>query len=200
MDNSYRFIVEPMIKREYVYIGDIDIMILENVFDKHSYIFEKGLPYSNIVRVNSKKLTGLHFCRYDKQYPLPNINDLIDSVFNDEDLLYAIMDRKGLIYPADEYRKIQRPVHGIHMSLNRMPFSFHLSRVDWGINFEQMITMKTIVESEDFKGFFDLLHVSSRMILMNVLIVCLGVVELGREKYNKFTNQKVEFLSDINNI
>lgn len=183
MANSYRFIIQPEMQREYVYIGDIDIMICEEVFPKHQHVFDKGLPYSNIVRQNDNKLTGLHFCKYEHQYPLPKIDDLIRSIQNDERLLYAIMDRKGLIYDLETYKNITRPVHGLHMSLNRLPFSYNKSRVNWDVDYQKMVLLNQIMLDNDFDNFFYKLHVTSRMILMNLIILSQGVLSFDKKFY-----------------
>ena len=76
-------------------------------------------PYSNWVRPGTKRLTGLHFCRRDWQYPLLLNNDLLDAPVSDEQLLYLLVERK-LGFPPPEAESY-RPVHGIHVSPNRAP-------------------------------------------------------------------------------
>lgn len=116
--NSVRFVVEPTIRNEFVYIGDIDVVCMEHdIFESHRMkMAECGMKYSNIARITDRsRLTGLHFCRFDLQYPLPNIWDLPSSM-NDEQLLKIILERKGV---EINYEYSYRPVHGIHMSKNR---------------------------------------------------------------------------------
>lgn len=114
--NTVRFITEPIIKNYYVYISDVDIISLEKDFyEQHiRYINKYNLPYSNKIRLGCpvKKLTGLHFTKYDNYYPL-NLNSSIDFRKNDEEILYDLCDIK-----IDEKYQF-RPVHGIHMSFNR---------------------------------------------------------------------------------
>ena len=199
MQNSYRFIIEPELQAEYVYIGDIDIMIVEEILPLHLHIFEENLPYSNIVRKGTKRLTGLHFVKYSKQYPLPEISDLIESVTNDEELLYEIMCRKGMIYPPEVYERIERPQHGIHMSLNRLPY-FHLeSRPDWGMYYRYLSKLSILFKEEYFESFFATLHITSRMVLLNLLVLTRGAMTFDEDVYNQLLNKRIEYLKiDVN--
>jgi len=131
-----RFITEPLNEHDCrnVYIGDIDILILESEIEKrHLANMKKNeIPFSNIVRSNLKgferfpRLSGLHFAPIKTQYPLPNISDLDTSNKNtkigaDEHILYQLMKRKGYILPYIQ-KSYFRPEHGIHVSLNRSPY------------------------------------------------------------------------------
>lgn len=190
MDNSIRFIVEPELYRKYVYIGDIDILITENILDKHYHVFDKGLEYSNLVREGTKRLTGLHFCKYSNQYPLPNVDDLIVRFSNDEELLYSIMERKRLIFSDDVYKKIIRirPIHGIHMSVNRMPFFWHGSRVSWGIEYSDIEVIAKIFNSVEFQNFLKVSSASTRLILCNLIFLSRGILTLSERSYTKLTS------------
>lgn len=116
--NTVRFITQPIIKADYVYIGDIDIICMEkNIFQQHiDHMNSLGLVYSNIVRKNDKThLSGLHFSKYDAYYPLPNFSNL-NLLINDEIILKKIVELKG---HKIDYNTTFRPVHGIHFSKNR---------------------------------------------------------------------------------
>ena len=65
--NSIRFISQPTIKNKYVYITDIDIFIfVDNFYLKLiDDMNKRKSPYSNVVRPNTTRLTGLHFIEYD---------------------------------------------------------------------------------------------------------------------------------------
>ena len=127
--NSVRFLETPVETTQYTYIGDIDILVLESVTDKHlRRMAHTGRPYSNVLRTGSpagKALSGLHFTRSDVYYPvrLPAEPD----VQRDEHLLYQLVAGRGLELPApgDGWR----PVHGYHLSLGRAP----LSPLGWGL-------------------------------------------------------------------
>jgi len=122
--NTVRFVETPQTKCEYLYIGDIDLLVFDDVSKIHLELIEKNsLPFSNILRreyaeSEAPRLSGLHFCRYDDYYPLPDLEDLDLAFENDENVLYEIMRRKGMMVPK-EFQT--RPECGIHMSLNRDP-------------------------------------------------------------------------------
>lgn len=195
MQNSYRFIIEPVLEAEYVYIGDIDIMILEDIYPFHSHVFDKDLPYSNIIRKGKKKLTGLHFAKYNEQYPLPEINDLVGSIENDEELLYRIMERKKMIYSEEKYEFIVRYQHGIHMSFNRLPYFYKESRADWGMYHKYLSELNILFKEEYFKGFFTTLHITSRMVLLNLLVLTRGAMTFDEDIYNQLLNKRIEYLN-----
>ena len=124
--NVVRFIETPNIKNDYVYICDIDIITLQNnIMQIHIDDMNKtGLNYSNIVRPTSisdntdkKRLTGLHFTKWSKYYPIPDFRDLIikNLLSHDEIFLYKLVQKNNMILEDNHFR----PVHGIHMSLNR---------------------------------------------------------------------------------
>ena len=122
--NVIRFVEAPVSTARYVYIGDIDLIVMQDVLQIHEGLIEKhGIPFSNVIRPSSvrdgvPRLSGLHFCPYELMYPLPDISDLDVHTLNDEHVLYKIMERKGVMVPTDFN---ERPQCGIHMSLNRDP-------------------------------------------------------------------------------
>lgn len=120
--NVIRFIETPIIKNEYVYICDIDIITLQhNIMQIHvDDMLNTGLNYSNIVRPiqnDNKRMTGLHFTKWNNYYPIPNFDDLVIQNFlnHDEVFLYKLIEKNNIISEEN----IFRPVHGIHISLNR---------------------------------------------------------------------------------
>lgn len=119
--NTVRFIEKPLTICRYVYIGDIDLLVLDDVAKIwHRLIREYNLPFGNAKRRSDpKKLSGLHFIEYSKYYPLPDISDLDLSSENDESVLFEIMKRKGLMVPDGFHI---RPLCGLHMSLSRDPW------------------------------------------------------------------------------
>lgn len=135
MPNLVRFITEPITKSKYVYISDVDIITLDkNIVEQHEKnILLNCLPYSNIVRdytesQKHKRLTGLHFSRFDSYYPIKNYENIckMGLFSHDEMFLYQLMyERHG---KPDEKSK-WRPVHGIHVSPNRKPDG----EISWGM-------------------------------------------------------------------
>ena len=67
--NSIRFLIEPTIKNEFVFIGDIDIVyLIENYYDNYLIdMFNRTSCYSNIVRpnTNNSRLSGVHFSKWN---------------------------------------------------------------------------------------------------------------------------------------
>ena len=134
--NTVRFFTPPKTKSEYVYISDIDIICLqENLTDIHIKDMEKlNLPYSNIVRPVKdeshphRRLSGLHFTKYDSYYPIPNHTDLCEKglLQHDEVFLYELVKKR---YPNFVVENTYRPVHGIHVSPNRNP----TGDMNWGM-------------------------------------------------------------------
>lgn len=122
LPNSVRFLAIPNTKADFVYIGDIDILLLDsNISRIHiDKMKNTGLPYSNSVRPGTKRMSGLHFTSWDAYYPLPDLHDVDLVKMNDELLLYEMVQRKGLALSDKEWF---RPIHGIHMSPNRQPDS-----------------------------------------------------------------------------
>jgi hypothetical protein len=139
LPNTVRFLVIPKLRAGYVYIGDIDIIILDRqLLSMHlNHMKTTGLPYSNSVRPRTTRMSGLHFSRFDAYYPVPDVSDLDLGRMNDEMVLYEIIKRKRLEL---QNRIWYRPVHGIHISPNRAPEALidHQGRVvnpGWGISF-----------------------------------------------------------------
>ena len=126
-----RFLMEPKIQAPYVYIGDIDILVLESgITDIHlKNCRSSGLPYSNIVRVGTKRLSGLHFTKRESYYPITQPPPSILKARLDEEVLYEIVRRRGLELPIGNFR----PVHGIHFSPNREKVVADGPDLSWGL-------------------------------------------------------------------
>lgn len=120
LPNTVRFITAPVTTAHYVYIGDIDIIILDKDFpEMHiSHMEKHSLRFSNIVRPNTNRMSGLHFAEYTAYYPIPDTSSLTRRM-SDEQMLYALCELKGLSISDASHRF--RPLHGIHASPNRMP-------------------------------------------------------------------------------
>lgn len=192
MDNSLRFIIQPSETADLVYIGDVDIMIFDDIVKWHKPVFDAGLPYSNVVRTNTKRLTGLHFTKYSEYYPLPEIEDLIIDTPNDEELLYKIVERKGALYDTAIYNTLVRgrPIHGLHMSLNRFPFSAHSERVSWGMSYGHLDQCNKLMNHPKFKSFFTTMNVGPRQILANLIYLSHGVTSLGKEYFEELVDYR----------
>ena len=119
LPNSVRFIVQPTLKAKYVYIGDIDIFLTEDVLSYWLKFMEKHqCDFGNVLR-NERQLTGLHFVPYDKMYPVvipPDAN----LRTGDEVLLCRLMREKNLRFPVSAERR-ERKIHGVHVSYYSRP-------------------------------------------------------------------------------
>lgn len=117
--NSIRFIETPESVSEYVYIGDVDIIITEEIAPFHlNHMAETGLPYSNLKRPNKDALSGLHFSRWDALYP--HAETPSSRINLDEGYLWDLVMARGLPAPPLDDPK-PRPLHGFHLSLNCDP-------------------------------------------------------------------------------
>jgi hypothetical protein len=160
MDHTYRFILEPLTVREFTYIGDVDILMLENALEAHLDVFEAGHSYSNIVRPQSQRLSGLHFTKSADQYPLPNMSSLVKKFPIDEDLLYALVAQQGRLFHDKRFSEY-RPTLGIHLSLSRLPFNSP-ARPGYELSSNYLTKMRDIVNGDDFGSFYSVCNDDAR--------------------------------------
>lgn len=137
-------------KYDYVYLTDVDLLIMPeqpSLLEQHIQHCETlGLPYSNFVRLNTKRLTGLHFMK-SKEYFLA-IAPVVDKYAawiqekgihevmgegrsHGERLLYRIVEESGLGLPPSKCERAKAlnlnnynqvcfgPYHGVHIGLGR---------------------------------------------------------------------------------
>ncbi len=178
--NTVSFIEKPITVSKYLYIGDIDLLILDDVMNIHLRLIEENnIRFSNMIRANTvntpkPRLTGLHFVLYEDYFPLADLSDLDLTVENDEYVLYENMKRKGYMVPASFQI---RPECGIHMSLNRDPegrttSAFHdtydsHSNHKWGGAFYHSRFLEQIKE-ENFGKLIFLLDFQFRFLLLTL--------------------------------
>lgn len=108
----------------YIYIGDVDIIICKeeaSLLNQHlNHCKKLNSPYSNSVRPDSKRLSGLHFIKKNEYYAK------MDSIIfkykeilklgglrneRNEEVLYKMVVESGLFLPLGWFR----PHHGIHL-------------------------------------------------------------------------------------
>ena len=122
--NSLRFLEHPQIKSNYLYITDVDILLLENSFDVHlKQIIKNDTFFSNIIRPGQQRLTGLHFTRHLQhkfvQYNYPQSSIKRDHG-GDETMLYKMIKNYDVTRTPEELTSgNERPVMGLHLSLSR---------------------------------------------------------------------------------
>jgi hypothetical protein len=110
---------------DYVYVGDIDIMICREedplLYQHLRHCEETGLPYSNSVRPNSNRLSGLHFIKKDEYYL--RMDPIIKKKYRkllkagklfgikNEEILYNMIRKVKFDFPKGWFR----PHHGLHL-------------------------------------------------------------------------------------
>lgn len=124
--NSIRFLDFPPFESDYVYFSDIDFLVVEDITLQNSGPMEKsGLPFNNIVRTGTKRLTGLHFTLSSAIWSPPISGREIDFDIergNDEELLFSLVQR-DISTDLRYLRGATRPIPGLHVSLfSRFPF------------------------------------------------------------------------------
>lgn len=146
--NSLRFVIEPLTKRDFVYISDVDIICCTENFTSFlkQDMNENNRQYSNICRdknAKHKHLSGLHFTKWDAYYPL-DFKKIKFSDYGDECLLYDIVRMRNEIDYCTKYR----PVFGPHVSPSRSPKKVG-SIPGWGYEpFKK--NFRTLIEDETF--------------------------------------------------
>jgi hypothetical protein len=124
--NTKRFLIESVIKESDVtYIGDVDILIFDPDIEQFhtKQMTANNTCFSNIVRQNTNRLTGLHGVHTKDWYEKTRkIRNKIKDTGCDEQTLYAIA-KKAVGTPEHLTKNNTRPVHGLHLSLNRTPYT-----------------------------------------------------------------------------
>lgn len=114
---------------DYIYTGDIDILICReepSLLDQHLEHCDKyNIPYSNSVRPNSNRLSGLHFVKKNEYYG--KMDHLIKNKYRkllkrgalcgqkNEEILYNMVRKAGFSFPSGWFR----PHHGPHLGVWR---------------------------------------------------------------------------------
>ena len=126
--NTRRFLEVPEIAAEYVYMGDIDILITESVLSAgRLQQMRHNAPYSNILRKDTRRLTGVILVRarefYTRELQQAQVALLSggNATGNDEEFLARLVTAASFaLPPANE---TYRPLHGLHLSNSRGPNS-----------------------------------------------------------------------------
>jgi len=126
-------------KFKYLYIGDIDMIILEEpktILEQHLTDCERiGLPYSNIVRYKKQRLVGRHFIvvepYFEKMAPIirkykrrlkAGKLKLGDNDRGNEWILYKMVSESGLELPPHMKKQdkgLCSTHHGLHLGIWR---------------------------------------------------------------------------------
>ena len=137
---TFRWLVseEYFLDHKYIYIGDIDMLICKEspgLLERHKkHCNDTGLPYSNCVRPNTRRLSGLHF--FDRERYYDAMRGVIDKYtkmlrnnklglrtgVRNEEVLYDMVLSAGLDLPPDKFRidiNGSGPHHGLHLGIWR---------------------------------------------------------------------------------
>ncbi len=144
---SFRWIIPQRYfsKYKYAYIGDVDMLICREdkpLREQHiDQMKRTGLPYSNCVRVKTKRLTGLHFLEVKPYYK--GMNKTIRAYHRklkagklrssgNEGILYKMIEESGVGLPPPG--RCHRPHHGLHLGQwrGRANSARPRSRTRWG--------------------------------------------------------------------
>lgn len=172
---TLRWITQPTLKDEYVYIGDIDIITLE-AFTKWHIDKMKSWDgdYDNIIRSNNaQKMSGLHFAKYNSFYPI-DTKYVTNWEINNEIILKQLVSAKTAINET----LTERPVHGFHLSPNRKMLNEN-GKPSWGLGkknptweldekFKQPFV--ELVNSKIYKDIYNLLDEKMKNDINNVRI------------------------------
>lgn len=212
---------------EFLYITDADIICCEAIAQHHEKIINShGINYSNITRKeksqNDERLTGLHFCKVADWLSLDRTSKILSDITHDERFLYKLYELNSKL---NEGPVTSRPVHGIHVSLNRhiygIPTSpvyriqselnekkFHLHDNYWqGIeNKSFMETFLRFHNSQEFVSLQRALSIRIQFIIIALLSIAdqdskslEGVINscLLMQKQNKFIIRFLRFVRGI---
>ena len=168
--NSVRFLEFPDFSSEYVYICDVDFLVTQDIIAiNEETMRESNLPFNNIVRPKTRRLTGLHFTRTNALWtPLSGGLEVTEELLrgNDEELLYHLVsERLGL--EKHQLKGGSRPIPGLHLSLfSRFPLGGinPISGAEWvgwgGASPEDVLSM---IDDSWSREFENLLQPESRL-------------------------------------
>ena len=124
--HAVRFLDFPEFDTEWVYFTDADVMLTDDVLEASAEGLSKtGLPFNNVVRAGTRRLTGLHLHHVGKLWPSLSRGLKVPDSWtskNDEEILYELVEgwvREGF---EAHLEGATRPVPGLHVSLfSRFP-------------------------------------------------------------------------------
>lgn len=131
-----RFIIPHKYFKGYegIYIGDIDMLFTDkHLFQSHEEHCNRiNLDFSNAIRQNTKRLSGLHYFRPKKSYltklkmSFKSLNEAVNYLQSDEFKNKGYIDEELLYWLHDEEDMAKlltnrqfRPHHGFHIGLLR---------------------------------------------------------------------------------
>jgi hypothetical protein len=125
----------------YVYIGDVDFLVVreaDGITGPHvDHCRRLQVPYSNVVRRGTQRLTGLHFIEttpyYDRMQPtLDKYVEQSGFLSRPNERVLFDLVQEGIGIPRKRMRQFPyRPHHGVHLGVLRGRNVDHLVRSDY---------------------------------------------------------------------
>ena len=169
---------------DYIYIGDIDIMIFNEFNQKNFYEFyldkceKTNLPFSNSWYFDSNigryRMSGLHFIIKDPYFNQMSVM-LSKSYFSsneysfDEQLLFSMLSQ---IFDLRNIgiNRYQRPLHGFHFG----PFRTHPSPSVIEISTTHDINMRNLLKTDFFKQCYSTLCPEIKELVSQIRLELIG--------------------------
>lgn len=208
---AIRFLIprKEFIEFQNVYFGDIDFLIFnENpgILEGHLSHCEKvGLPYSNLVRKNSHRLTGLHFFKVEEYYNKMDkiINNYLEDkemlvnqlskIKWDEEFLYKIVEEGIGFGQLAKYD--YRPHHGFHIGCIR-----HGKIIDGYLENGQSNVVHLLPSYEEIKEKLSVYFKDPLFLDMLELIPDMGIIKLSNIILNKNVDKRLRRMQIKNNF
>lgn len=173
--HKIRFYEEPVIRCEYTYCGDIDILILESISAFHITQMELyDTMFDNVIRYNNPtRLSGLHFVDTERYYKatLTARSSIMDGT--DEDDLMQICKKSNLKFKPPTISiadfNISRPDHGFHISSNRRPFAIN-SPMSIDLSIEHFKVLENVFKDALYQKVSDKLFDTEFKSMLNMTI------------------------------
>jgi len=156
--NALTFVTEPIRELPYTYIGDIDVLLTEDVLKAHKHMVTDEIPVSNILRdknARMRRLSGLQFVKSNPYFKDTRemrriLKDKFWPYTNDEHILYKLIETiYGIEILTIRNPERLRPVLGIHCSPHRKePFAEALG---WGFTEEKFQLATEWLARDEFK-------------------------------------------------
>jgi hypothetical protein len=141
----------------YVYIGDVDFVIVHEtggITQPHvDHCRDLGVPFSNVVRKGTRRLTGLHFVEtspyFEQMQPVLDKYATCTSFLSrpNEEVLYDLV-QEGIGIPLKRMSRFPyRPHHGLHLGVLRGRSASRLVDSDyWRLGLSQFRQHRHFVE------------------------------------------------------
>ena len=90
-----------------------------------------------------------------------------------------------------------RPICGLHMSVNRLPFSANCESAGWEVDVKYLRRLLFHLDSDDVRAVVNLMYRGSRRVLLNVVVIAKGLASMSRSDQLDFLLKKKELWEDL---